>query len=145
MNFLANAGPERARWPIVWAAALLSCALIGLGLFVFSTLPPPAERCLDVTLNGPPFRDREFPAQAAAIYLQNRGTEARRRLNLVVNGSATDDWGHLYRTLQRVSQLPPGEARWVIIVPDDAAPLAWVIQVLDFLNELKLEEVFFAK
>ena len=106
------------------------------------------DRTLEAILPamGPPPRHPvERPDAEIWILIKNRGAAAHPAPKIVIDQVAMSDWDAVYARLARLAEVGSARTDVIVVAPDDDALHAWVMKVLDYLNQLRFEKISFRK
>jgi len=77
------------------------------------------------------------------IVIKNQGTATRPEPQVAIDGVVLRGWEAVRARLTRFAATPGGRTDPVIVAPDDEALHAWVMRVLDYLHQLRFQDVRF--
>ena len=77
------------------------------------------------------------------IVVRNQGTAARPEPQVAIDGVVLRGWEAVRARLAHFAATPGGRTDPVIVAPDDEALHAWVMRVLDYLNQLRFKDIRF--
>ena len=87
--------------------------------------------------------DNQPPPSEIWIMIKNTGTRTSPRPKIIIDQRPFTRFDDVKNTLSRLARAPGARQDPVIVAPDDDALHGWVMQILDFLNQLQFRNINF--